>query len=224
MVAASWGDSDSDADHEEIKTRCLMADDDEVNISHDKAFLKSIIFDLKKIVDNQVETIKDNDSIIEIQRETMKKVIECMNDYREEIDNLSAQLTEQRELTKASVAKAEFLETELNTLCSDDEIGQDDCVCTLKKIIEDLHLEIVNAKQKITALTMHESVMKELWEKERLSEQVAQHKEQFKRFVPQRRGLGYVEQGSEECKQSSTNETCDSKATCSEGIQITYID
>ena len=57
-----------------------------------------------------------------------------------------------------------------------------------------------------------------------MSKQVAHHKKQFKRFIPQKRGLGYVEPGSEKCKQPSTSETRDPKATCSEGTQVVYID
>ena len=82
MVAASRGDSDLDANHEEPKTRCLMAGDDKVSISEDKAFMKNMIFELKRIIDDQAETIKDNDSVIELQLETMKESVGCMNDMR----------------------------------------------------------------------------------------------------------------------------------------------
>ena len=85
MVAASWGDSNSNADHEELKTRCLMADNDKVSIYEDKVFLKNMIFELKRIVDNQAETIKYNDSVIELQLETMKEGVGCMNDMREKL-------------------------------------------------------------------------------------------------------------------------------------------
>ena len=40
MIAISWGDSDLDAEQEEQKTRCLVADDDKISISKDKAYLK----------------------------------------------------------------------------------------------------------------------------------------------------------------------------------------
>ena len=45
-----------------------------------------MIFELKMIVDNQAETIKDNDNIIELQLETIKEGVGRMNDMREEID------------------------------------------------------------------------------------------------------------------------------------------
>ena len=67
-------------------------------------------------------------------------------------------------------------------------------------------------------------MLKDLWERGRISDHAEQQKEQFKRFVPQRRGLGYVEPGSEEYKTPSTSETGNPKAKCSEGIQVVYID
>ena len=88
-----------------------MADDDQVSIFEDKIFLKNMICELKRIDDAQAETIKDNDNLIEIQLETMKEGVGHMDDMREEIDYLSTQLTEQRELAKASEAKAKFYET-----------------------------------------------------------------------------------------------------------------
>ena len=78
----------------------------------------------------------------------MKGGVEHMNDMREEIIYLSTQLTEQRELTKAFEAKAEFLDIELNYLRSN-EPCHDDCVTTLNKTIEDLHVEIITMKRKI---------------------------------------------------------------------------
>ena len=88
MIAFLWGDSDSDTNHEELKTRCLMADDDKVSIFEDKTFLKNMIFEIKRIVDNQAETIEDNDSVIELQLESMKESVEHMNNKREKIDYL----------------------------------------------------------------------------------------------------------------------------------------
>ena len=70
-----------------------MDDDDKVSISEDKAFLKNMIFELKRIVDDQAETIIDNDSVIKLQLETMKEDEGRMNDMREEIDYLSSKLT-----------------------------------------------------------------------------------------------------------------------------------
>ena len=72
MIAASWGDSDSDVDHEKQKTRCLMADDDQVSNHDDKTYLRTMVFELKRIIDAQAKTIKDNDNLIEIQLKTMK--------------------------------------------------------------------------------------------------------------------------------------------------------
>ena len=94
----------------------------------------------------------------------------------------------------------------------------------MNKSIEELHGEIFTLRERIITLSVHESVLKAKWENERIYEQVAHQKEQFKRFVPQRRGLGYVEPGSEECKQPRMSETRDPKATCSKRIQVAYID
>ena len=44
MVAASWGDSDSDADYEKQKTRCLLADKEKVYDS--ETLLCTTIFEL----------------------------------------------------------------------------------------------------------------------------------------------------------------------------------
>ena len=41
-----------------------------------------MIFEVRKIVDVQAETIKDNENVIEIQLETMKDGLGCMNDMR----------------------------------------------------------------------------------------------------------------------------------------------
>ena len=88
-----------------------MDDDDQVSNFDDKTYLRPMVFELKRIIDVQAETIKDNDNVIEIQLETMKEGLGRMNDMREETDYLSTQLTEQRELAKASEAKAEFFKT-----------------------------------------------------------------------------------------------------------------
>ena len=90
MVVASWGNSNSDAEQKEQKTRCLVTDDDKVSISDDKAYLKNMVFELKRIIDVQAETIKDNDKIVELQLESMKEDLGRMNEMREEIDYLQS--------------------------------------------------------------------------------------------------------------------------------------
>ena len=57
-----------------------------------------------------------------------------------------------------------------------------------------------------------------------MAEQITQHKELFKRFIPHKQGLGYVESSSENCVQPSARSPRDPKTTCSEGIQVAYID
>ena len=55
-------------------------------------------------------------------------------------------------------------------------------------------------------------------------EQVAQHKELFKKFIPEKRGLRYIDPSSESCVQHSESSPRDPKTTCSERIQVAYID
>ena len=59
MVAASWGDSDSDADYEEQKTGCLLADKEKVCDS--ETLLRTTVFELKRIADFQAKTIKEKE-------------------------------------------------------------------------------------------------------------------------------------------------------------------
>ena len=42
---------------------CLLANDEKVCLSENKIFLKQIVLNLKKIVDIQVEQIKDNEML-----------------------------------------------------------------------------------------------------------------------------------------------------------------
>ena len=185
MVAASWGDSDSDAEQEKQKTRCLMADDDKVSISDDKAYLKNMVFELMRIIDVQTKTIKNNDKIAELQLESIEEGLDRMSKMREEIYFLQSLLVEQRELTKASKAKAEFLNENLNTLSSSTPFKDKD-VETLRKSLEELHVENVTLKEKIVDLSAHESDLIIKWEEEKVAEQIAQHKQLFKRFIPQK--------------------------------------
>ena len=46
--------------------RCLMDDDDQVSNPDNKTYLRTMVFELKRTIDAQAETIKDNDSVIEI--------------------------------------------------------------------------------------------------------------------------------------------------------------
>ena len=126
-----------------------------------------MIFELRKIIDVQEESIKDNDKIIEFQLESLTKGLGRMNDMRDEIEYLSNQLTKQKELTKDSDAKAKFLEKEINTLHSDTP-SQENCEETLRKSLEELHVGNVILKEKIDALSTHESKLKVTWEKEKI--------------------------------------------------------
>ena len=114
MVVASWGDSDSDVEHEERRIRCLVADDEKVSLFKNKIFLKKIVFELKKIVDTQAEQIRDREMLIEFQNESLQKGMCHMKEMRDEIEYLKSIIIKQRKLVEASKAKAEFLQTEFN--------------------------------------------------------------------------------------------------------------
>ena len=62
------------------------------------------------------------------------------------------------------------------------------------------------------------------FEKEQVVEKIMHTKDQFKRFIPQRRGLGYVEATSKKSVQPIASNPRNPKATSSEGTQATYID
>ena len=57
---------------------------------------------------------------------------------------------------------------------------------TLRKSLKELHIENVTLKEKIVDLSAHEFDLKIKWEKEKMAEQVAHHKELFKRFITQK--------------------------------------
>ena len=75
----------------------------------------------------------------------MKEGYARMNEMRDEIDYLQSILTEKKKLAKASGAKAEFLEKELKVLRSDIPC-QANCEETLRKSLEELHMENVVLK------------------------------------------------------------------------------
>ena len=62
------------------------------------------------------------------------------------------------------------------------------------------------------------------WEKEQVVEKIVHTKEQYKRFIPQRRGLGYVETSPEKFVQPSVRYPRIPKTTPSKGTQAAYID
>ena len=66
MVVASQRDSDSDADYEEQKTRCLLTDKE--NVCDSETLPRTTIFELKQIVDFQAETIKEKEEIVKLQK------------------------------------------------------------------------------------------------------------------------------------------------------------
>ena len=88
--------------------------------------------------------------------------------------------------------------------------------------------ELESAKEMLTLqvvnLISHNVEIFFKWEQEKAAEYVAQTREQYKRFVPERMSLGYVESSSSECTQSNTRSPRDPKATSGEGIQAEYID
>ena len=59
---------------------------------------------------------------------------------------------------------------------------------------------------------------------EQVAERVAHTKEQYKKFISQRMGLGYVEVTSEKYVQPSTSNSRNPKTTCSEETQAAYVD
>ena len=69
MIVASWGDSNSDVDYEEQKIRSLLAEKEKV--CDTQTLLRTTVFDLKKIVDFQTETIKEKEDIVELQYNIM---------------------------------------------------------------------------------------------------------------------------------------------------------
>ena len=86
LVADSWGDMDSDADYEEQKTRFLLANKEKICDS--ETLLKNNVFELKRIIDFQAETIKNKEDLVEFQHKTMQDGYARMNEMREEIDYL----------------------------------------------------------------------------------------------------------------------------------------
>ena len=104
MVAASQGDSDFYADYEEQKTRCLLVDKEKVCDS--ETLLRTTVFELKRIVDFQTETIKEKENLVELQHNTMKDGYAHMIEMREKINYLMSILTKQKELAKAFEGKA----------------------------------------------------------------------------------------------------------------------
>ena len=63
MVAAMWGDSGSDAEQEEMNTKCLMFDNEIKEVSLKKYVLLSTLQHLKYIIDDQREQINFLDAI-----------------------------------------------------------------------------------------------------------------------------------------------------------------
>ena len=60
-----------------------------------------MVFELKKIVDVQAETIKDNENLAELQLQSIEEGLDHMSIMKEEIQYLQSLVTESRELTKA---------------------------------------------------------------------------------------------------------------------------
>ena len=104
---------------------------------------------------------------------------------KEEIQYLQSLVTKARELAKASEAKAEFLTKKLKTLITVDPLKDKD-VETLRRSLEELQVENVTLKERIVYLSVHESKQKIKWEEEKVAQQITQHKELFKRFIPQK--------------------------------------
>ena len=74
MVAALWGDSDSDAGYKESKTRCFLADDEKVSFFEARTFLIKTLTVLKEVVDLQEGIIKDQNDLIEDNTECLKEL------------------------------------------------------------------------------------------------------------------------------------------------------
>ena len=67
-----------------------MVNNDKVSASNDKAFLKNMGFDVKKIIDVQAETIKYNENIVELQLESIEERLDHISIMKEEIEYLQS--------------------------------------------------------------------------------------------------------------------------------------
>ena len=72
-------------------------------------------------------------------------------------------------------------------------------------------------------LSFHDAEKKIQWERERVAKDIAHTNEKFKRFIPQRKSLGYVESSSEKSVQPYARSPHSPKTTCSEETEVAYI-
>ena len=73
-------------------------------------------------------------------------------------------------------------------------------------------------------LSSHDAEKKIQWERERVVENIAHTKEQYKMFIPQRKGLRYVEPSSEKSVRLRARYPPSPNTTCSERTEAAYID
>ena len=117
--------------------------------------------------------------------------------------------------------KADLFHSELKVLGTN-KTFHDNKIETLSKSLEELQSENNMLNEKIITLCSHKAELKTKWEKEQVAAKIAQDKEQFKRCVPPKRSLGYVEPSSKKCVHSSTRSPRSPKATKRRGCCKNY--
>ena len=94
----------------------------------------------------------------------------------------------------------------------------------MSKSLSESQSENIGLTEKIMTLSSLDDDKMIQWKRKQVAKKVTHTKEQYKRCIPQRRGLEYVEATSEKSMWPSASNSHNPKATSSEGTQAAYID
>ena len=156
MVAETWGDSDSDGEPEEQKTKCLVTDDQVSKTHFIQAIMMKTLSELKEVIDDQKETSELQRCEIMVNSQVIDDFIQERDKVLEEIEYLWEAAFTNRDLANTNEENANLFLAELKVLRTD-KLFLSYKVETLSKSLEESQFENKSLTEQVMTLSSHDT-------------------------------------------------------------------